>query len=368
VNVSLVLNHRCNLRCRYCYMGRKFNRAMPMAVVRKAVDLAFERSRQGYVVVSLFGGEPLLELDLAEQAVAYSRAQAARRGARVHFTISTNGTLLDERRLRLLVDHEFQVQVSLDGGAPAQDASRRFRNGRSSYAVVSQNLRKLMATRLRVNVVSVVDPANAHLLSDSLDALAGLGVTEVHFSPNLLGAWDRQACERFEAGLRELGDNLLARFRGGRDLRVDPLSGKIVTRLIHGVRPSVRCGFGSEEWAVAPSGRIYPCDRVVGQDDSPELSIGEVRTGFDEPRRDALLASKAEVDPECAACEHSARCSHWCGCHQLETSGRLGRVSPTFCWMERRFIAEADRLASTLFAESNPAFLRRYYLAEIESE
>ncbi len=299
--------------------------------------------------------------------VAYARESARRREIRPYFSVSTNGTLLDSRRLKLLVDHGFQVQVSLDGGPESQDLTRRFRNGRSSYKAIESNLRRLLETGLKLNVLSVIDPRNAHLISNSLDRLAGLGIGEVYFAPNVLGDWDEEACTRFEAGLRKLGDNLLARFREGRDLRVDPLSGKIVGHLMQGLRPITRCGFGQEEWAVAPSGRIYPCDRSVRGDDSPELCIGEVRSGIDGGRRDALLARKARIDPECASCALVGRCARWCGCMQVETTGSLGQVSKVFCWTERCFIAEADRLASTLYAEKNPAFLRRFYVPALDS-
>jgi uncharacterized protein len=367
VNLSLVLNHRCNLRCRYCYAGEKIDRPMPLATARKAIDLALDHASRGYLIVSLFGGEPLLEVELAESVVAYAQDQAAHRKIRPYFSVSTNGTLLDERRLRLLTEKEFQVQVSLDGGPEAQDANRRFRNGRSSFAAVEASLRRLVASGLKLNVLAVVDPANAHLLSDSLDRIAALGVREVYFAPNVLGAWDEAACARFEAGLRALGDNLIARFREGRDLRVDPLSGKIVGHLMKGLRPATRCGFGTEEWAVSPSGDLFPCDRSVRPDGNGELRIGHVDTGLDLARRDALLARKAEVDPECAACELKARCSHWCGCMQVETTGSLGRVSPVFCWSERCLVTEADRIASTLYAEKNPAFLRRFYVPALHT-
>ena len=52
---------------------------------------------------------------------------------------------------------------------------------------------------------------------------------------------------------------------------------------------------------------------------------------------------------------------------QWKTAHSLGRISPVFCWFERSFIAEADRIAGILFAERNPAFLRELYtLAPVE--
>jgi hypothetical protein len=51
----------------------------------------------------------------------------------------------------------------------------------------------------------------------------------------------------------------------------------------------------------------------------------------------------------------------WCGCAQWETTRGLGRISPLFCWFERSFIAEVDRIAGILFGERNPTFLREFY-------
>jgi hypothetical protein len=61
------------------------------------------------------------------------------------------------------------------------------------------------------------------------------------------------------------------------------------------------------------------------------------------------------------ACDLRPRCLQWCGCAQWETAHSLGRISPLFCWFERSFIAEADRIAGILFGERNPTFLREFY-------
>ncbi len=106
---------------------------------------------------------------------------------------------------------------------------------------------------------------------------------------------------------------------------------------------------------------VEQSDRVVGEDSREELRLGHVERGIDEPRARALQERRAAHDPECATCALGARCSSWCGCAQLETTGQLGTVSPLFCWFERLFIAEADRLANTLYAEQNPTFLREFY-------
>jgi uncharacterized protein len=364
MKLTLFLNHRCNLRCAYCYTGEKFQRPMPLEVARRAVDFGLEEADRGFLLLSFFGGEPLLEVARMEEIVAYAERAAAARGKRLFLSLATNGTLLDPRRLALLRGHRFEVQVSIDGCAAAHDATRRYARGASSHARVVGTLRALAAAGFAVRTVAVVDPANAAHLGESFDFLMDLGVRYIHFSPNYSGRWDEGACERFEAALRDLGDRYMRRLRAGDDVRLDPLNGKVVTHLAQGYKEKNLCQFGQKEIAIAPSGRIYPCDRLVGEDNRDEVCIGDLESGIDAVRRDRMVRAKNAPDPECASCELQPRCMHWCGCANYETTGRVDRVSPIVCWFERCFIAEADRVANQLYAEQDPTFLRRFYVPE----
>jgi uncharacterized protein len=364
LNLALILNHRCNLRCRYCYTGRKFDRAMPFTVACKAVDFGFDHSRTGHLTLSFFGGEPLMEIEAMEAIVPYAEKRAQERSLTLAFSISTNGTLLDERRLALLREHKFHIQVSIDGAAAAQNLGRPYADGRPSHADVLANLQRLVSENLLEQIVAVIDPATVFWLRDSYQQLAAIGTRELYFSPNYLGDWTDAACTRFENALRELGDAYVDSFRQGQSLRLDPLYGKIVSHLIRGTSSPRRCGFGAEEMAIAPSGTIYPCDRMVREDDTPAMQIGDLERGLDRTRCEQIQTRRRKVDAECAACDLRPRCAQWCGCAQWETTHTLGRVSPLFCWFERSFIAEADRIAGILFAERNPAFLRECYALE----
>ena len=46
-----------------------------------------------------------------------------------------------------------------------------------------------------------------------------------------------------------------------------------------------KCGFGLDEVAVAASGNLYPCERIVGDDTNTELCLGTVFDGFDGAQR-----------------------------------------------------------------------------------
>lgn len=361
MKLTLVVNHLCNLRCTYCYTGAKVNRPMSEAVMRRAVDFAVERTSERWLLLAFFGGEPLLEPALMRSALAYARDRCIEKGLALHTAITTNGTLLDDERLELLRRHGFKVKLSLDGSAEAHDANRRFAGGQSSWADGARALERLLAAGVPTTVGAVLDPANAHLLGDSLDALVGLGARHVTFTPNVAGAWDAAARARLEAGLHALGERTIAHLRAGVDVRVDPLAGKIITHLDPQAAARAVCRFGVTELAVAPSGRLYPCDRLVGEDDDDGVCIGTLEAGLDAAKRDRLLPARREEAEGCRACEVKDRCKRFCGCANYETTGDTGTVSEVSCFFEQAFIDEADRVGNVLFAERNPLFLARFY-------
>jgi uncharacterized protein len=369
MQLTLFVNHACNLRCRYCYTGRKLDRPMPLDIAQKAIDFGLNEAdaKKAVLQLAFFGGEPLLEPQLMKAAVLYAQRQCEARGFSLVPSVATNGTLLDKQRLEMLRELDFRVQVSLDGNAIAQNATRPYRNGRGSYARVAANLQTLQQEGFAPRIVSVVDPQNVAQLADSFDALMALGLRHIQLSPNYMGDWNDAACDLFEAQLEAVGNRYMDWMRAGNDVRFDPLQGKIVTHLATGYKSHETCKFGRQELAVSPSGKLYPCDRLVGEDHG-KVAIGDIFSGIDVARRDQMISRKNKPDCECERCELRPRCMHWCGCANYETTGDVGQTSPMVCYFERCFIAEADRIGNTLYAERNPVFLRRFYAPDLSLE
>lgn len=365
MNVTLFLTHQCNLRCDYCYNGEKLDRAMPDSVARRGVELAFSElttDRSEPVLIRFFGGEPLLELPLIRSSVAHARTLAAEGGMpEPTFSVTTNGTLLDSETAARLERDGLSVAVSFDGCREAQDAHRRYANGTSSYDATLRGLRVALAELTSVETCSVIEPDTVSLLPESLDELLGLGVSAITFTPNYEAPWSEGQLGALERALDPLGDRLVASYRSGQPVTIEPYDSKIRSHIGGGFPQRCRCPFGRGELAVAPSGRLYPCDRLVRQDDSNELCIGHLDTGVDQGKVKALRGALAEPDTECQRCQLKDRCMHWCGCVNVMTSGQISTPSPTVCRLEQLLIQSADRVAATLYAESNPAFMQRFY-------
>jgi uncharacterized protein len=366
---TLCLTHACNLRCAYCYAGRKFPAAMTWAVAERAVDFSLGQTirqaalsgRPPVSQLGFFGGEPLLEWPLLQRATAYAMKESERLGIRLRKTLTTNMTLLDGGKAAWLKSHGFFVGLSLDGNAAMHDTLRRFRNGRGSHAVCRPALDYFRGPGAPAEVIVVPDPRNIGHLADSVKWLMEQDVRRIALNPNFYTVWPKTALSTWKKALRQIGALYLERYRAGEPVRINVIDGKIRAHLQGGYAPCDRCGFGEKEIAVAPSGNMYPCERVVGDDAGEALRIGDVFKGFDPERRASILARRGNTVEACSECALRERCMNWCCCINQATTGAIDRVDGLVCFHERMTIAEADRVGAVLYAESNPAFLAAFY-------
>jgi uncharacterized protein len=255
--------------------------------------------------------------------------------------------------------------VSLDGVEAAHDGARRDAGGRGTHGKVVAGLRRALERLGRARTISVVHPGNLEHLPDSFDFIRSLGVRQIAFNVDYAASWDERAVDRLGEAYEALADRAIAAYRSGEDFHVRPLHTKVISRLKWGFTEGDKCDFGCKELAVAPSGRIYPCDRLIGEDGEGEAAvvIGHVDRGVDWPRLFALKRPKDTVKVDCRGCALLDRCMWWCGCVNRAVTGRVDEVGPALCRIEQHTIRAADRMAPTLFEERNPSFLSRYYLA-----
>jgi uncharacterized protein len=364
VELTLFLDHACNLRCSYCYGGAKFGRPMPAAVMRKAVDLALAQSSPA-LTVSFFGGEPLLHVDLVEETMAYvadCMAQPGQPKVPFSYVINSNGTLLDDRVLGLFAGpHRPALFVSLDGPADLHDRHRADGDGHGSHARIIANLARLREHHIPFSLLAVVRPEGARRLGDVVAALADQRPDSIILSADLHAPWTEEAVAELRQGLAAASEIWMQAFRQGQGLRLEPLHTKVLTHLHQGIPCPERCTLAGASFAVAPSGRIYPCAQMIGEDSRDDLVIGTVESGLDRRRITELQEAKDRVEETCRSCALRGRCSSHCGCQHWHLTGVLGRITATLCEIEEAFITAADQASARLFAEACPGFISTYY-------
>ena len=364
MELTLFVDHQCNLRCSYCYTGDKFGRRMSRETMHKAVALALEQPG-AELDIAFFGGEPLMHTDFVRETVEHVECRVAGMTGpkpRLRFSMNTNATLVDDEVIELMgAPRRWTAFVSLDGPKELHDRVRLNVAGKGSFDAAARGLERLRQARIPRALLAVVTPESAPRLGDTMRAMLPFKPGRVAFSANYRAAWTEADIEALRGGLDEAAAVWMDLFRAGIAIPVEPFHGKILSHLKGGTPCPSRCLLGGREMTVTPLGRIYPCAQMVGEDDDDTLVIGHVDGGLDREAMGRLQTLKDRVEVTCEGCDLRARCQSQCGCRHLALSGELGRISATLCEIEAAYVDAADRVAEQLFDEQCPTFLRYYY-------
>jgi len=267
MRVTLVLTHDCNLACDYCYTGEKFAQAMPDEVAERALQLAFSQGDR--VAVSFFGGEPMLEFERMQRF-----ARRARELGPVDFQVTTNVTILSDAVLHFLEEYDFQVGLSVDG-LGTSNRHRPFVGGRSSAELVWKNLEKAAGLK-KATVLMVVNPDTLDGLPEATERLRSLGYRTASLLPHMEADWDAPARSKAEEIYARLAGWCHASLTSDRPLWLSPFAEQFCEEGLS----EKSCGFGEDDVAVAPSGNLYPCARLVGTDRRADIRLGNVIDGL----------------------------------------------------------------------------------------
>jgi uncharacterized protein len=142
--LTLYVNNRCNMRCRYCYSrpGNRADGAVTAGGVRAAARLVAgmcaARNRP-FTLAFHGGGEPTLDKSRIDRFLAIAREEASRFALHLRTYIATNGAVSIETA-RWLATRFDLVGVSCDGPPDVQNRHRPGRDGRPLSDVVNRTI------------------------------------------------------------------------------------------------------------------------------------------------------------------------------------------------------------------------------------
>ena len=113
-SIALNVIEKCNLNCHYCYaQGGTYGNSSVMSfeTAKKAI-LFFSKPLPHPLHIKFFGGEPLLNSELIYKVINWCHSQAK---YKYHFSITTNGTLLNRKHLDFFKENHVKMTLSYDG-------------------------------------------------------------------------------------------------------------------------------------------------------------------------------------------------------------------------------------------------------------
>ncbi|MDZ7860609.1 MAG: 4Fe-4S cluster-binding domain-containing protein [Candidatus Krumholzibacteriota bacterium] len=147
-NMTIFLSYQCNCKCIYCYQK---NKNIPAFIDKVTIDKSINYAKLNYkdnrlLKIHLFGGEPLLDIDLLHYIVkAFEKAKNECNWDKILYEITTNGTLWSKNIERIFSkENLYKVQVSFDGLRNNHNLLRPLsRDGKSSFDILWNNLTEI---------------------------------------------------------------------------------------------------------------------------------------------------------------------------------------------------------------------------------
>jgi len=164
LNITLFLTNNCNLRCTYCFQSHdREDNVMSEGILEKVFEYiknTFESNKNlNALSFVMFGGEPLLTLSKYKSFFDTVREYCKQNEYGYTTQIITNGVLINESNLKILVENNCRnIQITLDGIKEVHDKTRKFRNGKGSFDSVVNGIKLVQSSKelpppiIRINI------------------------------------------------------------------------------------------------------------------------------------------------------------------------------------------------------------------------
>lgn len=300
---------------------------MTEELAKRSIDFFLEHSTDtDHLVVSFYGGEPLLNMKLLEFCVNYISKNVD--GKKIIYTITTNGTLLNQQIMEFLSSNRFHTMISLDGAKEEHDLNRKFKSGEGSFDIIMKNINifkknhpEYVKEFLQINAV-ISPKTKSKCVEEFFNTEDFLEDNQINFSPlTLTGLKEEIEIKSDYISKREYEYLKLLMFMLGKipKTSVSKLviesqgdvkrlykqlkEHRIVASINHHSGP---CIPGNSRLFINTFGDFYPCERV------PEMEcscIGNINDGFYIDKVKQQLNIGKLTEEECKKCWAINLCS-----------------------------------------------------------
>lgn len=308
----MMVTYACNCRCLYCYQEAKplfMSEETAQAIDSYYMGLIHQK-HPICVLDNYIGGEPLLNFEVVLNSASRRYHFCYGKGIGYDWGITTNGLLLDEKKLnRMLAANLKHIRVSLAGPREIHDRLRPDKQGMGNYRKIINNLKNIVG-RVKVGIECQYDAGSEDyrqipLMLDEM-AAEGIRVDEIAFTPIQPARHNAM----FTCGN---GDHAIHAWlaaeavRRGFPMYDDP--------------PGNYCMADIRNYLIFDvKGNILPCLLDCG-----ELAYGDVFKGIDF-RKEARILQRRMPDKCLESCDLAPLCTGGCRLQEYYRSGNFNGI------------------------------------------
>lgn len=220
---------------------------MDETIMEKSLDFFYPFLKEKDCFTSFYGGEPLLAFEQVKHAVLYMEQKNKDQGKKIRYSMTTNGSLLDEGINEFLNRYQFSIMLSFDG--LAHDIGRGGGNFDTMVGLIKE-MPGYPDIELATN--SVFTPETVDYLSQSMQLIIELGIKEPRLALSTVKEWDEGALLKLKEQLTDLKDFLVSHYKETghiplKDFRESETKGMF------------GCAGADDRLAIAPDGKVWGC-------------------------------------------------------------------------------------------------------------
>lgn len=316
----------CNMTCRYCFYADvvshrevpSYGKMRPETTAKMIENIYADLNDGDHLTLAFQGGEPTIA-GLRYYKHLDEMVQKQQKKVTVHYSIQTNGTLINEAWCEFLQEKQFLVGLSIDGYGEAHDSNRLDYRGDPTFARVLHTKKIFDTYEIEYNILCVLTQQLAYEPEKVFRFLIEEKIDYIQFIP-CLDDLDAQAYSEFAltpAGFAHFYERLfemwLAELEAGHYISIK-LFDDIVNLFVR--RQVTACGIlgnCSIQYVIEGDGSVYPCDFYC-LDDYKLGNITEqtLRELFNQQPAKAFLNCQKELPSYCDACPFKALCHGGC--------------------------------------------------------
>jgi uncharacterized protein len=230
--------------------------------------------------------------------------------------------------------------------------------------IVERNIRQALGSTDLLRVNAVFHPLTFRQLPETVAYLAELGVHKIYLNPDFSAPWSEEDLADLDEIYSQVADLYKSYHLSGLPRFISLIDGKIAAIVAGGYPVDARCRMGLAEFAFTPEGRIFPCERLIGDGSANRHCLGNIEDGIRPCGGCRVTLSTLATNAECQDCGLKDYCMRWCGCSNFLATGHYDRVSRFLCASERAAIKQAFSVFQELSESLGIRFLENLGVQE----
>jgi uncharacterized protein len=306
---------RCNLRCKYCYLGSMNNiprTDMSDEIVADALTLVgriIEAKGGKSFTLYFYGGEPFVAFERMRSIVE----QARQRKLNCRFGIVTNGCTATPEQVQWCKENGLTAQRSIDGCAEAMEVNRP--GVIEKYEAETLLWKDYSRTRR-----CTISPETAQYMLKSLRYFEEQGFAKGGaFIPDEYPDWTPEQMAAFLKGLKDMAEEFVRDFKAGKPFWTHYFQ-KGAQGLFERQTSKAGCGAGRGLLGITYDGYVVPCHRFSREPKDGPMCLGSLKEvlagtakgfGVEWTSRMEAIRQKQEL-PQCVSCNAREVCVKGC--------------------------------------------------------